>query len=139
MKKVLSCVLILAALLALVQPALVAGASGIEPLFDQAQQAEISMYISSTGKANIVLTGVGKLAVTKINAITYLEKKVGGSWQRVNIGTYSNVWEYQVNDNVLSKGYDWQLSTRGEYRAVVRFAFYGSKVEYITDTVTKTY
>lgn len=139
MKKILCCILILATILVLAQPTFAAQLPGNDPQYTNAQNAYVTLSIRNSGYASIVVAVYGIPTLKKINVVTYLEKKVGGSWVRVDISEPSNAWSYSVTSNMLRKSYAVQLDSSGEYRAVSKFTLTASTVEYITDISNATY
>lgn len=133
MKRVISVILALAAIIALVCPAY-----GVEPRYANASSLNVSLSISSTGKASIVVRINGNTS-NPAEITTYIEKKVDGVWTRVDIGTTDDVWEYTSTSSTVIKTYSTQLNSTGEYRAVAEFTLIGSTVEEITKTATATY
>ena len=134
MKRIVSAVLIVAAMFALICPA-----HGVEPRYADAVNVRVSLSINSSGKATILLRVQGTSALRQTNIVTYIEKNVAGTWTRVDIGTVGDVWEYTSTSTTVSKTYTAQLSSAGEYRAVAEFTLTGSTVEEITKTATATY
>lgn len=133
MKRIISCVLILAALLALVQPACAAQPSEIDPQYINAIKTYVTLSISASGKASITISATAKTGVTNITAYTRIQRKVGNSW------IFVENWRYSTTDRVFSQSYSTQLSIKGEYRAVADYTLTGSTVEYITNIDTATY
>lgn len=139
MKKILSFILILATILALVQPAFAAQLPRNDPQYTNAQSAYVTLSICNSGYASIMVTVNGIPTLKKINVVTYLEKKVGSSWVRVDISEPGNIWSHSVTSNMLRKPYAVQLDSSGEYRVVSKFTLTASTVEYITDSSYATY
>ncbi len=133
MKKIISCVLILAALLALVQPACAAQPPEIDAQYVNAIKTYVTLSISASGKATIVTSATAKTGVTNITAITRIQRKVGNSW------IFVENWRYSTTNRTFSKSYSTQLSVKGQYRAVTDFTLTGATTEYITNISTATY
>lgn len=134
MKKVIAVILVLITMLSIAFPA-----SAAEARYADAQTAICSLAISSSGKATIVVRITGYSSLTKSVAVTYIEKKVGSTWTRVDIGTTDDTWQYTSTSANVAKTYSAQLSSIGEYRAVTTFTLTGSTVETVTKTSTATY
>ncbi len=139
MKKFLSCILILATIFALAQPAFAARSCGIAPQYVNAKKAVVNLTISSSGKATVTVTLSGNSGLKEASVTTYLEKKVNGVWTRVDISATNDEWVYSTTSRSFSKPYSTSLSSTGQYRAVARFTLTASTVEYITDTCSATY
>lgn len=139
MKKILSCILILATVFALAQPAFAAQPDEITPQYVNARQAEVYFSINSSGLAMVTVTCCGNTGLKKASVTTYLEKKVNGAWTRVDISAANDEWVYSTTSQVFSKSYSAQLSGAGQYRAVAKFTLTAATVEYITDTCSATY
>lgn len=139
MKKILSCILILATVLALTQPAFAAQPQEISLHYVNARQAEVYLSINSSGKAVVTVTCCGNTGLKKASVTTYLEKKVNGAWTRVDISAPNDAWTYSTTSQSFSKTYSTQLNSTGQYRAVAKFTLTASTVESITDTCTATY
>lgn len=139
MKKVFSCILIFAAIIALAQPVFAAQQEEILPQYVNARQAEVYLSINSSGNATITVTYCGNSGVKSASVTTYLEKKVAGAWIRVDISVDSDAWVYSTTSQAFSKSYSAQLSGSGLYRAVANFTLTASTVEHITDISNATY
>ncbi len=76
---------------------------GIMPCYNNAKNADIRLTINSSGKATITLACSGKEGVTsKITAVTYLQRKVGLVWVKVDNGLDNKEWTdtvYTINMN----------------------------------------
>lgn len=136
MKKILSAALVLVMLL---QVSITAEASQPNPRYINTEQATATLTISDAGNATVRVTCSGNSNVTRINVTAYLEKKVGTTWQRVSIGTSSNMWTYSTTLTRLTKSFTTQLSTSGEYRTVVKFVVSGTTSETITKYSNSSY
>lgn len=139
MKKMIAYILALAALFTLSQPALAARPISVGPQYINARQAEVDMVINSSGVATATVICYGNTGLTKANVTTYIEKLVGGSWVRVNIGETNNAWQYTTTSQNFSKTYTAQLSSSGTYRAVAEFTLTASAVEHITSSSSARY
>ena len=83
MKRILSCILILATIFALAQPALAAQPNEITPQYVNARQAEVYLSINSSGGATVTVTLCGNTGLKKASVTTYLEKRLmvsGSVW-----------------------------------------------------------
>lgn len=134
MKKVISAFLVLVIFFVTTCPTYAA-----EPRYANANVLNVTLSISSSGKATIVVRVSGNTTSAHMNMTTYIEKKVGNVWTRVDIGTVNDVWEYNTTSSNAIKNYATQLSSTGNYRAVTVFTLTGSTVEEITKTATATY
>lgn len=134
MKRATSILLLLAMILALVNPtnAAVITEPQISPLYINAETVTTDISISSTGVAAIVLNVSGYANVERISVTTYIEKYNYGMWVRVNIGTTNNEWTYTYNGQAMRKMYSYKLSSSGQYRAVSLFTLTGDTTETLT-------
>ena len=139
MKKLIVAMLILSTLFACILPASATEQPSVEPRYNNATTASVTLGISSTGKATITVTLTGKPSMERAFITTYLEKKVGTSWERVDIGSTSNSWRFVTTDRYAQKTYTTTLSSRGQYRAVASFNLYGSENDSFTLYDTATY
>lgn len=97
------------------------------PYYNNASLADATISISSSGKATIKLTGYGISGVTsKITAVSYIQRKIGLIWVRVDNGLSGKEWTDTVNGTNLTKTHTLQLSKPGTYRVKAEFTFYGS-------------
>lgn len=138
MKKLVSCVLVLATMFALSVSAFAAQPPTADPQYVNVKSASVSLSIDSSGKALVDVWLSGNADVTKVVATTYVEKKVGNTWVRVNIGTTNNIWQY-IGTRSVMKTYTAQLSGSGEYRAYCTFAITASTSETIYCSNTDSY
>ena len=113
-------------------------ADSIRPQYANARQAEVLLSISSSGKA-VVVKCYGTNGLKSVYVTTYLEKKVSGTWIRVNIPAPNNTWTYSTTSQSFSQEYIVALDSVGQYRATSQFALTAATVEYITDTSYATY
>ena len=139
MKKLIIAMLILSTLFACILPAFATEQPTVEPRYNNATTASVTLGISSTGKATITVSLTGKPTMEYVIITTYLEKKVGTSWERVNIGNTSNSWRFVTKEMFAQKTYTTTLSSRGQYRAVASFNLYGSENDSFTLYDTATY
>ena len=113
-------------------------ADSIRPQYANARQAEVLLSISSSGKA-VVVKCYGSNGLKSAYVTTYLEKKVSGTWIRVNIPAPNNTWTYSTTSQSFSQEYIVALDSVGQYRATSHFVLTAATVEYITDTSYATY
>lgn len=138
MKKNCSILLALVFLFACIVPVHAAQVPSVSPLWANTSQAYLTLTISESGNASFTVTVIGKSTATKISTVTYLERKVGSSWVRVDLGTTNDELLYSTTASYLSKNYTKTLTTKGEYRAVCEITVNGT-VEDETFTLTNTY
>lgn len=139
MKRILSLILIFAALLLTAAPAYAALPPAAEPQYTDADNAIVSLSIDNSGNATLTLRIFGKASLTRTAVVSYLEKKVGSTWVRVDIDTPNNAWFYTTTNKNFSRSYQTQLTGSGEYRATCEFTFYGTVTETATKTALATY
>ena len=119
MKKVLSLVLVVLTIISLVGITAVA----VEPRWNNANSAFVSLYINSSGKASITYNCAGISNVTTgITAETKLERKWGLLWLDVD----GAEWTDTTTNVFLSKTHEIQLSKTGTYRATTKFTVSGT-------------
>ena len=75
MKKVFSCILIFAAIIALVQPVFAAQQPTIDPQYTNATAAYVALSISSSGTSTVTVTCRGNSNLKSASVTTYLEKR----------------------------------------------------------------
>ena len=114
-------------------------ADSIRPQYANARQAEVLLSISSSGKAVVVVKCYGTNGLKSVYVTTYLEKKVSGTWIRVNIPAPNNTWTYSTTSQSFSQEYIVALDSVGQYRATSQFVLTAATVEYITDTSYAAY
>jgi len=118
MKKIISLVLILILVLTLAIPALGAQQETASPYLLNTQRATVSIAISDSGLLTTTVTCIGKSNVMRISSVTYIERKVGSSWVRVDIDATNDEWTYSTTSTRMVQNYSQQLSLTGEYRVV---------------------
>ena len=119
-----------------------ASAALIEPRFNNTVSASSTASISDSGLLTITNQFKGiKDKTTTGEITTYIEKKSGLTWDRVNIGTPDNQWCDVVNDYTYIASHTFQLNSQGTYRVTVIYVISGSggSSDTITRTITKTY
>lgn len=134
MKKIVSVLLLLSIIIAVACPTYAA-----EPRYANANNLLVTISVNSSGKATVFVKMYGCASLTQSHITTYIEKKVGSTWTRVDIGTVNDVWECDSTSTTVIKTYTAQLSSTGEYRAVAEFTLTGSTVEEVTKTATTSY
>lgn len=129
------------ALTLLATPALsvsAAEAELISPYYINTSQASISFGITEDGSASWTIICSGKSTATAIDSVSYLERKIGNTWVRVDLGTTNDEYIYNVSTKYLVKTHNATVSVSGTYRAVVEFTVYGTS-EDETITLYKLY
>lgn len=139
MKKLLGCLLVLVILLTLSQNVFAAYADTVEPYYTNADNAIVSLTISTSGTATVVVKCYGKSNVTRIYIATCLERKVNGAWERVDIPSPNDVWSYSTTSTTGMANYSASLPGRGEYRAVATFTVTAATMETFTEIAYATY
>ncbi len=113
-------------------------ASSIQPYFNNVNTTDVAFSISSSGKATVYYSYVGKSGTTKkAEIVTKVQKKVGLIWVTVDGGS----WTDTSTSTSFSKSHSVQLSSKGTYRAHVVFTISGTggSDDKITKNVEKTY
>lgn len=119
MKKALSILLVVLSIVSIFSIA----AAAVEPRWNNAATANVSLDINSSGMANVVLNCAGITNVTtNITAETKLERKWGILWLDVD----GAEWTDTTNKVYLSTGHYFQLSKTGTYRATTKFTVSGT-------------
>lgn len=133
MKKWICC--ILALLLVATLPAAQVSANPLVDLqWENANSAGVSLSISDSGYATVNVSFMGSYSLKSAVVTTFLEKRVGSSWVRVELPTLHDAWIDNTTFNCLSKTHGVQLDSRGEYRVTARFIWTGNIVETATLT-----
>ncbi len=135
MKKLIAAVLCFVTLFTVTFPVY---ASSITPCANNIYTAETSFYISSTGKATVSNSYIGKSGlVTKGTIETKIQKKFGLIWITVDNGK----WTDTSTANSFSQSHSLQLSKTGTYRSHVEFTISGTggSDDKITKNIEKTY
>lgn len=101
--------------------------------------AEVILAINDSGLATINSYCTGIPGTTWIRAQTYLEKKVNGTWKRVDIMSTDDQWVTSINTRVFSVTKTHQLTSRGDYRAVTTFTVTAGSSESVTVMFYATY
>ena len=76
---------------------------------------QVTLTISSSGLATVKVVASGNSSTDRLQAISYLEKKVGSSWERVDLDIANDWWHDIVEGTYLSETHQFQLSSRGTY------------------------
>lgn len=118
MKKLISLTLSLILIFALAVPAFGAQNETASPYLLNTQRASVSVAISDSGLLSTTVTCIGKSNVTSISTVTYVERKVGSSWVRVDIDATNDQWTYSTTSSRMVKSYSQQLTLTGQYRVV---------------------
>ena len=111
----------------------------IMPYYTNATVAEVTLAINNSGLATINSSCTAIPGTTWIRATTYLEKKVNGTWTRVDILSTDDQWVTMINTRVFSVTKTHQLTSRGTYRAVTTFDVIAGTTETITVMFQATY
>lgn len=111
----------------------------IMPRYTNATVVHVTLVIDDSGLATIKSTCTAKSGTTWIRATTYLEKKVNGTWTRVDILSTDDQWVTSINTRVFSVTKTHQLTSRGTYRAVTTFDVIAETTETITVMSQDTY
>ncbi|MBQ7872096.1 MAG: hypothetical protein IJ357_08135, partial [Oscillospiraceae bacterium] len=85
MKKIISLLLVLAILCSLAPTALAATPETVEPLYENTTDADVTLLISGS-TATIKVTCTGTAVLDSAQLTTYIERKDGASWVRVENG-----------------------------------------------------
>lgn len=112
------------------------------PYYNNTNSAGVRFAITDTGKATFNLACVGMSGITtKITAVSYIQRKVGLIWVRVDNGLDGKEWTDTVYGTNLTKSHSLQLSKTGTYRVKVEYTVTGSggSADEIVKTVTATY
>lgn len=140
MKKLISLLLVFAlGVSVLLVPAWAQSNEEVRPYYTNTSSAQTTLTINANGKASIAVYCLGLSNVKSIKATTYLEKKVNGSWTRVDIDQPNDQWVNTTTLRVFSKTITYQLTSTGTYRAVTTFVVTASSSETITVYSEATY
>ena len=127
MKRLTSLVLSLVLLLTIVTPAFAAQPeTTVSPRYINTSQAGISLVILEDGLAEWSIMCFGEPNCTGIDAVTYLERKMGSLWIKMSIDYPITDYHYSVTGRNMYAVYQMQLTYAGEYRAVVEFTVHGT-------------
>ena len=140
MKRITAILLTIVLLLATAVPTLAAAPNVAIPYYANTSQASVTLVIDETGSASWTIMCLGKSSCTGIESRTYLERQVGDSWVRVDLGNATNEFTYSTSASRMVKTYEMDLSTHGTYRATVIFTVYGTaEDETLTYWATRTF
>lgn len=126
MKRIIALLMALVMLFCGATPTLAATPEEISPLYLHTSQASISFAILEDGYAEWTISCIGYSSAQSITAVTYLERKVGSVWFRVNMEAPENEYTYTVQFSRMHKTYSMQLTRNGTYRAVVELTVRGA-------------
>lgn len=140
MKKLISLLLVLAlGVSVLLVPVWARDNEVASPYYVNTSSARTTIVIDDDGTASIQVYCLGLSNVKSITATTYLEKKVNGSWMRVDIDQPNDQWVSTTTLRVFSVTRTHQLTSTGTYRAVTIFVVTASSSETITVYSEATY
>lgn len=144
MKRVISVLLIAVLLVTCLNTSSLAAKTSetVSPYYNNANSARAVLQISDFGKMTLKLTCQGISGVTtKITAVSYVQRKVGLVWVKVDNGLDGKKWTDTVNGVSMNKTHTLQLEKTGTYRAKVEYTVYGSggSADVIEKTVTAEY
>lgn len=131
MRKIASVLLVTAILMSSLIPVSAAG-NTIQPYYINTNQARVVMSINESGRAEISVIVTVNSKAEMIQTTTYLERKVGSTWVRVNNGEINNEWIATSTASYLSKNYSCQLNLTGTYRAVAEILVTGAGTDSFT-------
>ena len=141
MKKIISVILVLTLFSGVF--ALNASAESVQPRLNNTISTSTSFHINdSTGKATITMSCSGNSDFTRVNIVSYIQKKtLGLFWTRAETGTNNNEWKDSSNKNPYSTTRSITLSSTGTYRAVVTYTVEGTggSDDVIEDIIEDTY
>lgn len=126
MKKLASLILVAVLLIATAAPAYAAVPETAVPFYANTSQAGVTFTISADGSASWTIMCIGKSSCIGIDAVTYLERQVGSSWERVDLGNANDEYTYSTTASRFAQNNKFTLTTPGTYRAVVVFTVYGT-------------
>ena len=126
MKRIIALLMTLVLLFCGATPTLAATPEDISPLYLQTSQASISFVILEDGTAEWTIVCMGYSTAESITAVSYLERKVGSVWFRVNMEAPENEYTYTVQASDMFKAYTMQLTRSGTYRAFVELTVRGA-------------
>ena len=140
MKKLISLLLVLAlGVSILLVPAWARDNEVASLYYVNTSSARTTIAIDDDGTASIQVYCLGLSNVKSIQETTYLEKKVNGSWTRVDIDQPNDQWVSTTTLRVFSATRIHQLTSTGTYRAVTTFVVTASSSETITVYSEATY
>lgn len=133
MKRITAIILTLVLLFVTAIPSLAAVPEVAVPYYANTSQAGVTFVINDAGSASWTLMCLGKSSCTGIYTVTYLEYKVGNSWERVDLGNANDQYTYSTTASRMVYTNEFTLTTPGTYRAVVVFTVYGTQQD---ETIT---
>lgn len=119
-------------------------AETVQPLYNNTASVSTAFVIDDNGVARTSVSYQGYKGVTTSARIEIQIKKkgfLGLSWSVVNIGEPNNVKVYELNGYMGSELYEFQLNSKGTYKAIIKYYVYGSggEVDVIESEVEKKY
>lgn len=127
MKKLTALILSLILLLTATTPAFAAQTeTTVTPRYINTSQAGVTFAILEGGVAEWTIACFGESSCTSIDAVTYVERKMGTVWMRMSVDHPIKEYYYSVTGAELVNTYQLQLNFAGEYRAVVEFTVHGT-------------
>lgn len=140
MKKVISIVLVMVMSLSIpCTPCMASTPADVMPCYENVSLGKTSITVDDNGVATIIVRCIGVPGTTSIRSVTYIEKKVNGIWQRVDIPSANDQWTAQVNTTYYIKTLKHQLTSTGTYRVVCTFTVTAGTAETVTFTAEATY
>ena len=115
MKRILSLILAVIFFMGVNIPTYAAMPETITPLWANTSQAQVTFVIRD-----------GKSSCTGIDAITYIERKIGTFWVKIDLGVPNNEYRYSTTNSYLVQNHETTITSPGTYRAVVIFTVYGT-------------
>ena len=130
MKRLTSLILSLVLLLTVVTPAFAAQPeTTVSPRYINTSYASISLVITEDGLAEWTIMCFGEPNCTGIDAVTYIERKMGTVWVRMSIDHPYTDYQCSVTGREMISTYQKQLTYAGEYRAIVEFTIHGTTAD----------
>ena len=127
MKRLTSLVLSLVLLLTVVTPAFATQPeTTVSPRYINTSHAGISLVITEDGLAEWTIMCFGEPNCTGIDAVTYIERKMGTVWVRMSIDHPYTDYHCSVTGREMISTYQKQLIYPGEYRAWVEYTVHGT-------------
>lgn len=126
MKRILSLILAVIFFMGVNIPTYAAMPETITPLWANTSQAQVTFVIRDNGEASWTIICDGKSSCTGIDAITYIERKIGTFWVKIDLGVPNNEYRYSTTNSYLVQNHETTITSPGTYRAVVIFTVYGT-------------
>lgn len=118
------------------------GAEEITPYYNNTNTAYVSFNISSSGTATVIINCSGKSGVAQsITARSYIQRKVGLIWVKVDNGLTNDEWVDYRTGSILNASHSLQLSKKDDYRVKVEITVSGTggSADVIEKVVTASY